>query len=248
MNMTKVLVLAGDKNPLKVSFFPPLDLETEYELGLLSVHGRNVAPNITRANNCFHYDQEKQISVPPGYYTIPELSECLDRLLIQAHPTKIEDATHRKQMNHNLVRLTWNSVIERLELLCCFRVDPKMVPFNLVKALGFEEVIPAYKKTIAENEMKFYLNGLMRVNCDVVKGCYYNGEPTQTVHEFSCTASPGARFEEKPPVVSYFPVCERSSLSEVRATLCNQQNDPLNLRDQLLVVRLHLRRQNASGI
>ena len=64
--MTKVLVLAGDKNPLKVSFFPPLDLETEYELGLLSVHGRNVVPNITRANNCFHYDQEKQVSIPPG--------------------------------------------------------------------------------------------------------------------------------------------------------------------------------------
>ena len=81
-------------------------------------------------------------------------------------------------MNHNLVRLSWNPVIRRVEFMCCFRVEPKMVPFNLLKALGFHDAIPAYKKVVAENEMSFYSNDLMRVNCDVVKGCYYNGEPT----------------------------------------------------------------------
>lgn len=61
--MSTVLTLVGDQNPLRVSYFPPLELNGSSEIGLLSLYCRNVVPNVTEANNRFYYDGEKKVVV-----------------------------------------------------------------------------------------------------------------------------------------------------------------------------------------
>ena len=246
--MSTVLTLVGDQNPLRVSYFPPLELNGSSEIGLLSLYCRNVVPNVTEANNRFYYDRGNVVVVPVGYYPLSELASTLNKLLHAKHPEVILDEKHRKSMGHDLVQILWNPALAKVEMVCCFRVNSDAVPFNLVKALGFASALPAYQKCVAENEMKFRSNDLMRVNCDAVKGCYHNNVPTQTILEFDCRAPPGSRFEEKPTVVTYFAVCEKTALREVGVTLCDQQNRPLRLNGESIVVRLHLRSRNAVSI
>lgn len=99
----------------------------------------------------------------------------------------------------------------------------------------------ALRTNIAEREMRFYLDNIIKVNCPNVRGGYNNDKRCRTIYEFDCEQRPGERFTEKPNLVSYFPVLDRSSLREVSIELCNGRDEPLNLDNELTLVRLHLR-------
>ena len=132
-------------------------------------------------------------------------------------------------------------------MVCAFLL-PAVTRRSLVLALGFKSELMGFRKNIAESDMRFYKDNIILVNCDVVRGGRHNNDPSRTIYEFDCIDSPGARYEEKTSVVTYFPVTDSSSLREVCVELCDQPNTPLNLLGELTLIRLHLRPRNASRI
>lgn len=244
-----ILTLTAWENPLQATYFPPLELQGECELGLLSVRARNLTPNVTMLNNLLSCAAGNTIELAPGYYSIGQISKTLDANLKAKWAHVLENESHQKQMGNKLIEIHWNPTISRVELQCFMPVEVTCVR-NICASLGFEagQTLEAYRRHRAENAPRFYECNLVRVNCPGVRGCYYNGVRSQTLHEFDCVTAPGEPFEERPPIVTYHPVCERQSLREVRVEICNEQNIPWNTSNTLIVVRLHLRAKNASGI
>lgn len=243
--MSTVLSLLGYENPLRAYYFPPLELHGALEVGLLSLHTRNVVPNVTFNNNIFYYDNKESLVLPPDYYTLHHLSQWINTRLMGEHKEKYEKLTdsQRKLLGYALINITWNPTLNRVEMICAFPL-PANSDRSLIRALGFETELSPFRKNIAEFEMRFYSDNLVRINCDGIRGCYHNSERSHTIYEFDCNSAPGERYVEKPNKVTYFPVCDGSSLREVAIELCDQHNNSLNLRGELTLVRLHLRNAN----
>lgn len=246
MNMSNVLSLSGVGNPLVASFFPPLD--GQWEIGLLSLYGWNAVPNVTTRNNMFHYDNNRTLVLPTGSYTLGELAHALNIRLMIDNPQKYEGLSEpqKKMLGYALINVTLNPLLNRVELVCAFKVSPAE-NHSLTRALGFTSELMAFRKNVAEEGMKFGRDNVIRVNCDVVQGCYNNGERSRTIYEFVCQQNSGERFQEKVENIVYFPVSGSSSLREVRVELCDRNNQRLDLRGELSLVRLHLR-QHAAHI
>ena len=210
----------------------------ELEIGLLSLHTRNVVPNVTEANNVFYYGNDKYLEVLPGYYNIDQLTHAINNHLMGQHRDVYEKLTEtqRKLLGYSLIRIGWNPSLERVEVYFAFPIKAHG-DHSLVAALGFDvDALMALRVNIAEREMRFYQYNIIRVNCYDVHGDYQNGERSRTIFEFDCNHRPAERYEEKPNVVTYFPVCDRMSLREVRLELCDRQNNPINQLHKLTLI------------
>lgn len=243
-NMATIISLMGRENPLEARFFPPL--EGRWELGMLSLHSRNIVPNITEANNIFYYDREQSLKVPVGYYNLDQLAHAINNQLLGKHSEDYQKLTEaqKKLLGYSLIKIGWNPTLERVEVFSAFSISSRG-NCNLIRALGFEvDTLMALRTNVAEREMCFYADNIIKVNCPDVRGGYSNGKRCKTIYEFDCDQQPGARFTEKPNLVTYFPVLDRSSLRQVKVELCNGKNELLNLNNELTLVRLHLRDAN----
>lgn len=245
--MSTVVSLTGTQNPLKVQFFPPI--EGWWEVGLLSLQSRNTVPNITACNNIFYYGKGRHFEVPTGYYTLSQLAHVINIRLSGLHREEYEKLTEpqRKLLGFSLIKIGWNSQQNRVEILSALPITAHG-DHSIVAALGFEsDELMAMRVNIAEGEMHFYDENLICVECSDVVGGFRNGVRGRTIYEFNCLQRAGERYEEKPNIVTYFPVCNRTSLRELEITLCDGENKPLNLLNELTLVRLHLK-HHASGI
>ena len=243
-----VLTLYGHGNPLIANFFPPL--EGKFEIGLLSLHGCNFTINVCLDHNILYYNSGKNaVEIPPDIYSIGSLTNTINRLLMSLHPEKYEKLgqSDRKTLNYGLIDLTFNHISKRVEVICAFSLDDRQRP-SLMKALGFEKDLAPLQKYTAQNEMKLCSKDFVRVNCNAVQGCIYNGQRSQSIYEFDCKRHMGERFVESPPTVVYFPVTDSLSLRQVGIELCNKNNEPLDLLTEYTLVRLHLKRQDAQNI
>ena len=246
--MTTVVSLLGRENPLRNSFFPPL--EGEWEIGLLSLHTRNVVPNIMKKNNMFYYvltdGGVNFIEIAEGYYNLHNLAHFINAHLMNAHSDYFKKLTPKQMasLGYGLIKLDWNSSIERVELTCGFPVQ-FTGDRSLMSALGFEgHALISMKINIAERAMSFYPDNIVRINCSGVLGGYQNDRRSRTIYQIDCDRRPGERYTERPNMVTYFPVCDKTSLREVRVEICDKDNKPINLLRELTLVRLHLRHAN----
>lgn len=121
----------------------------------------------------------------------------------------------RATLGQGLIMIKWNSLYERVEVVCGLNIQV-VGDCSLMDPLGFKgHTLQALRTNIAEGDMQFYLNNIIRVNCYDVRGGYENDERGKTIYEFDCLRHPGERYEEKPNFVTYFPVSDRTSLREV---------------------------------
>lgn len=247
--MSTVISLLNRGNPLQAEFFPPL--EGQFEIGLLSIHTRNIVPNISSKNNMFYYEFENNthfVEVAEGYYTLPQLAQFLNFHLMNKHYNEYKKLTQKQSqsMGYGLIKIDMDLGLERVQLICGFPV-PVSGDRSLMPALGFEgHTLTSLRTNVAERKMQFYSDNIIRVNCSDVRGGYQNGVRSNTIYEFDCIQKPGERFVEKPSIITYFPVSDRSSLRQVRVELVDKDNRPLNLLRELTLVRLHIR--HGSGI
>lgn len=72
--MSFALTLTSKTNVLQASYSPTIDLEGDYEIGLILLETFNSIPNITHENNCFYYDSSKVIELPEGSYEIEDIA------------------------------------------------------------------------------------------------------------------------------------------------------------------------------
>ena len=78
------------------------------------------------------------------------------------------------------------------------------------------------------------------VNIDIIEGSCVNGKNEPTIHSFFPNVSPGYKIIERPNILTWFPI-SRSNISSMRVWLTDQNGDSIDMRGEVLTVRISIR-------
>ena len=110
--------------------------------------------------------------------------------------------------------------------------------------MGFEsKSYTAYtiaKRFESEHIVQIMTVNSILVNCDLVGGSYLNGKEVPIIHSFFPTVDPGDKINEKPVEYIYLPVAS-DVIRRMTVWLTDQNQEPVNLREENLTIKFHLR-------
>lgn len=231
------IVLNGNSSTLSCDFFPPIDLtDGQWEIGLIDLSVYNSIPNIEDGINNKLYlgrdendNHEVTVSIPTGSYEIEDIEKYIKSQL----PPEI--AFSLKPNNNTL----------KAEIKCS-----KVINFkdgSIGKLLGFNNGdLSANRKHESVLPVDIIKVNVIRVACNIVTGSFQNGKESHNIHEFYPQVPPGYKIVEIPTTVIYLPVNVKT-VHNITVSLRDQNEAPINFRDESVSVRLHLRR-NGSRI
>lgn len=225
--MSVTLTITGSKSILQSYFSPSLNIDDDYECGLLYVSVFNSIPNINNNNNIFSYgDRKEVIKIPTGIYDIEDLCEYIN-----------------KNANDCQLKLKAN-----VNTLSCFLYCDKEVDFqndhSIAPLIGFPNIcLEANKWHESVNFINILPLSVIRIECDLVNGSYTNGLPSHILYEFIPNVPPGHRFIEKPGNIIYFPV-NKQNISCITIKIVDLQGNTIDFREEDIVLCLHLRKRN----
>lgn len=226
LKMSITLTLTGNTSILVANYFPPIDLDRNYECGLVDFHSYNSVPNVDKENNLLHIN-DKFIELPVGSYEFQDISTYLQK--------KYEEINKDGEL---FVEANYNTL--KTEIYCTDEID-----FSKNRTIGSLLGFSKRKlKAKVEHESDLPINitqtNAVRIECNIVGGSYINNSPAHTLHEFSLNGSPGYKLDEIPRNVIYLPVNTRH-ISSITVKVVNQNGDLLNFRGETITLRLHLR-------
>lgn len=244
------LTLNGKTSDLQSKYFPPIDLSNgDYECGLINLEAWNSIHNVTDKNNCFYFGnvvnntrESHLIKINPGVYQIEDLSRIIKSEVTRVVKSEVSRVVKSEQTYSEAdfyLRVNKNTLV--CELKCSVIVDFSQ-PNSLGELLGFgKRVLEANKKHTSHLSPNILNVNVIRVECNLIKGAYFNGEPVHTIHEFSPTVPPGYKIVEVPKNVIYFPVTVQT-IHTLNITLIDQNNKLIDFRDETITVRVHIKR------
>lgn len=224
--------LSGTGSVITCDFFPSLDLsQGEWEIGLIDLTTYNSIPNIEEGVNDMFYYGDSAIRIPTGSYEIDDLENYIKKSIG-------DGVTLSLKPNNNTLKT---------EIKCTESIHFEK-PRSICKLLGFESrVYEANKTHVSEMEVNIIKVNVVRVECNIVRGSYDNGRESHVIHEFYPSVGPGFKIIEIPSTVIYLPV-NVQRVSSITVKLKDQNGDLVNLREETLSLRLHLRRSNGVSI
>lgn len=226
--------LSGRGSYISNDYFPPVDVSTgEWEIGLVDLMTFHSIPNIEKGiNDKFYYGEDNVITIDEGAYEVEDLESTLKSKLVSGVELK----------------LTANNSTLRSELFCSQKIDFTKKD-SIATLLGFSKrVLDAGKTHISDTTVNIMKVDVIRVECNIVRGSYDNGTESHVIHEFYPNVGPGYKIVEIPNTIIYLPV-NVASVNNVSISLKDQDGDFVNLRNERLSVRLHMRQQkNGSCI
>ena len=225
--------LSGRGSYISNDYFPPVDISTgEWEIGLVDLMTFHTIPNIEKGiNDKFYFGEGgEEITLEEGAYEVEDLEKTLK--------AKITAGVEFK--------LTANNSTLKSELFCSKPVDFSK-PNSIGKLLGFSSrKLEAGKTHTSDNTVNIMKVDVIRVECNIVRGSYDNGRESHMIHEFYPNVGPGYKIVEVPNTIIYLPV-NVTSVNNVSISLKDQDGNLVNLRNESLSVRLHLRRRANNG-
>jgi hypothetical protein len=223
--------LSGKGPLISCEVFPPLDVSIgEWEIGLVGLSTYNSIPNIEKGiNDKFYFGDNGEITIPEGSYEIENL-----QTEIQKHVTHF--------------RLTANNNTLKAEMKCAEDVHFEK-PNSIASLLGFENKVYAKDQLhVSTNTINIIKVNSIRIECNIARGSFHNGEEGHTIHEFYPTVEPGYKILVIPNPIIYLPL-NVQRVSNISVQLRDQNGDLVNFRDEIISLTLHVRkRQNGFGI
>jgi hypothetical protein len=223
--MSFTLSITGSSSTLITNHSPALQLDGEYECGLLYISTFNSIPNIDYRNNKFYYGKNKTIEIPEGSYELQDIGDYL-----------------KEHLQECSFSLTCNNNTLKTSILCSQNIyfDKER---SIGSLLGFgTEAIQANILTESPYPVSILSTTIVRIECDIVSGSFVNGKPSHIIHEFVPNVPPGYRLIETPKNVIYFPVTQ-NSLSSITVKILDVNNNLVNLRGEEIQIYLHLRKK-----
>lgn len=222
--MSFTLSVSGYDSCLATSYSPALQLEGQYECGLLYFATFNSIPNVDHRNNNFEYGDREFIQIPTGSYELQDIGDYLNQ--------------HVKNCSFNL---TCNNNTLKTSILCSkdiFFTSPN----SIGGTLGFgKEIIKANILTQSQFPVNILTTTVLRVECDIVCGSYVNGKSSHIIHEFVPNVAPGYRIIEVPKNIIYFPV-NQNTISAINIRLLDVHSNLVNLRGEEVQLYLHVKK------
>ena len=228
--MSHTFILKGRESVLTSDFFPPikLDPDAEYSIGLTDFEVYNSIPNIDNTNNLFYYDQ-KSLIIPTGAYEIGELESYL-----------------QQKLGADNISITPNMPTQQTFIKSKHRIDFSK-PGTIGKMLGFGRRILDPGQEHKSDQPVMITNVLaVLIECNLVTGSFINGIEHHTIHMFPITTPPGYKIIITPSVVLFFKVISKL-INNITISVTDQDGKLLNLRNEILTVRLHLKKENYTS-
>lgn len=223
--MTFTLSISDTKATLATNYSPNLQLDDEYECGLLYFSTFNSIPNVDSRNNKLYYGENEVIEIPEGSYELHDIRDYL-----------------KDNIKTNLFELKCNNNTLKTTIICSKNINFEKED-SIGRLLGFG------KETLQANilhESRFPVNILsttvLRVECDIISGSFVNGKPSHIIHEFAPNVPPGYRIIEVPKNIIYFPV-NQTSISSINIRILDVSGNLVNLRNEEIQLYLHLKRK-----
>lgn len=217
-----------------------LDPTKNYEAALLSLDTYNSIPNVTKnKNNVLKYSTDdgttwKTIALDTGAYELQAINSEIKRQIIVNG-----DDESAINISANISKLTSIVNIENSRYKIDFGVSHSIGPI-----LGFKKVIIGHGYNESPNIVNIMQVNSILVNLDIIMGSYVNGLQSPTLYSFYPNVSPGYKIVERPnPSLIYYPL-SRHDISRIRVWLTDQNGYSIDLRGEMLTIRIHVRESN----
>lgn len=264
------ITLSGTSSVLQAHFNPEIQLsDGEYLCGLIDFQTFNSIPNIDETNNLFHYGHKNlkaDVDVieksKKTQYTgednninekaVPEKKQSLLKRKRKLACVKIPTGSYElNDLNQYLQKqlkdivalsLEANKNTLQCEILCSQPVNFSE-PNSIGPLLGFRQGGILKENVLHESSSPADILkvNVIRIECNIIQGAYFNNQLSHTIHEFSPKVPPGYKIIEVPRNVIYFPVTVKS-IREICLSIVDQRNQLINFRGETITIRLHLKR------
>ena len=225
------LVFTGTSSEITIDFEPQLYLNKKrtYELALINLETYYSFPNIDATNNRFQYSKDNglnwiPVTIPIGCYEI----RAINKEIMRQIPNKAITIKPNKNTLQSILTIADRYIVDFTTLNC------------LASVLGFDKRV--YKKGVhlSQHIVNILRINSILVNCNIITGSYLNGKEVPTIANFFPNVRPGDKIVYSPVNVIYVPVTV-DVISHLTAWLTDQTHTALNLREERLTIRLHLR-------
>lgn len=228
--MTSITItVSGSNSVLTTHFFPPIELDNpyEYECGLIDFQSFHSIPNIDECVNKI-YIGNNEIVLPTGTYEIDDINYFIREIIREKHLEISFSLFANKNTLHS-------------EIFCSHPID--FTKNNSIgPLLGFSrQVLSAEVQHISNNIVNIFKVSAIRIECDLIRGSYFNHKETHTLHQFFPTVAPGYKIVETPRNVIYFPIT-KSTIDSVTLTILDQDSHAINFRGENITTRIHIRK------
>ena len=232
------IIVSGNESSFNTRFNPKLELDrdTVYEIALVNLETYYSFPNIDETNNVFVYSPDNgnswvKIKIPEGSYEIDDINNTIQH--------EMEKRDHYDSINNEYyINISANSNTLKSVLII------ESVDFNqrnsLAKVLGFTRVKYEEGFHESENVVNILTINSILVNIDMISGSYVNGATKNTIYSFFPKVSPGYRIIESPVNLVYLPLI-LDTIDNLNVSITDQDDHLLNLRNEKLTIRFHIR-------
>lgn len=228
--MSRTFTLSGNSSILTANYFPPIELKTDYVCGLIDFHTFFSIPNVDTENNLFHIGQHI-IEIPVGSY---EFDDIVFYIASEYERLELTGAQLRINANNNTLQTELYS-------------SKDIVYFDeersIASLLGFskKKLQPGINHT-SDKSLMITDTNVIRIECNIITGSYFNNLQEHTIHEFAINVAPGYKIDEIPRNVIYLPIIVKE-ISSITVRIVNQSGKLINFRDENITLRLHLKPQ-----
>ena len=235
------IIVSGNKSSFNTRLNPALQLDRnkEYEIVLVNLETYYSFPNIDGSNNVFVYSHDNgnswvKIKIPEGCYEIDDINNTIQH--------EMEKRGHYDSINedyHINISVNSNTLKSVLIIEKDYQVD-----FNhqnsLAKVLGFTGTKYTEGFHESENVVNILSINSILVNIDIISGSYVNGTTKNSIYSFFPKVSPGYKIIESPFNLVYLPITF-DTIDRLTVSITDQDDNLLNLRNEKLTIRFHIR-------
>lgn len=82
---------------------------------------------------------------------------------------------------------------------------------------------------------------VIKIECNITSGAYFNNEPCHTLHEFYPAVASGYKIIEIPRALIYLPVVARS-IHNLTVRVVDQNKNLMNFRGETISLRIHIKK------
>jgi len=219
--MSITLTLTGNTSVLVAGYFPPIELDQNYQCALISLDTYNSIPNVDVGNNLF-YIGKHTIKIPVCSYEISDINDLLTRKYTKL--TKNEpDGSPKFYLvpNYNTLQSEIFSATDKIY-------------FNKEKSIG--SLLGFTSNTFSPNILHTSDKAIditkissICIQCNIINGTYINSETADTLHQLALVVSPGYKITEVPQNVIYLPV-NTKEIHSITLKICDQDGNLVNFR------------------
>ena len=235
------IVVSNNKTEFTTRFNPPIQLDKNkrYEIALVNLETYYSFPNIDASNNHFRYSPDGgatwvDLFIPEGSYDILDINDTIQSMMRQkGHYDSANDEYYIT------IYPNTNTLKSILILDNNYQVDFRP-PNSINSVLGFNSVLYVAGYHNSENIVNILDINSLLVNIDNISGSYVNETTKNTIYSFFPNVSPGSKIIENPRNLVYLPII-LDTIRSLQVSLTNQDGVLLNLRNEVLTIRFHIR-------